>query len=171
MVRASLLSALGLWSGSSPQLCNSAALATAELCKSSVILAKILKQSKSSRSAPDQNITCAGLSQERHEAKFFTLHEIHIQIQSYMNSDMSSEVRLARKKKLQLLAKIINLCTSTETPGSYFCCSFSFAVTLTMIKYFSFMTDVDDVQHQWMPSSWSIRAKCQWNRFLKLKSL
>lgn len=107
MVRASLLSSLGLWSGSSPQPCNSAALATAELCKSSVTLAKILKQSKSSPSAPDQNITCSGLSQECQNMKPEPLHcmQSTSRSPSYMSSDMFSEDRLTGKEK-----KIYNSC-------------------------------------------------------------
>lgn len=55
---------------------------TAELCKSSATLAKTLKQSKFSSSAPDQNIAPFRVKSSVTEpgAQFLTQHATHIQI-------------------------------------------------------------------------------------------
>lgn len=106
------LSGLGLWSDSSLNPGNPAALATAALCKSSVALAKTLKPSNSSPFSPGQNRT----GSEYHTEFPHTTHSQIGELQWWHDlCSQSYQERNKQIKKLQLLPKIIKLCTAMET--------------------------------------------------------
>lgn len=119
--RAAPLPSQGL--NASPDPAQPTASATAALCTSCATSAKILKQSNSYPFPPAQNRRYSGLSLDWQNIKSNCLNCTQPAAKSMTySSDTSSAVRITRKgkkkKNLQLLPKIIQLCTSTETSGT-----------------------------------------------------